>query len=406
MRLTPRTLATLAGIAAAYASATLAEADPSSSISRCRCGVRTDQRRVALQQPADLDKSPRPVIQIALLLDTSGSMDGLIEQAKTQLWSVVNELATAKRGAERPSLQVALYEYGKQSLPGETGFLRQITPLTDDLDKVSQELFALTTNGGEEYCGWVIKDAVERLDWSADRGDLKMIFIAGNEPFTQGPVEYTSSVPAAIERGIIVNTIFCGNRPEGESTGWADGARLADGEFMHIDQNHAVAHIPAPQDDELARLSLELNTTYLGFGAEGEAGQWNQARQDSNAATLNSAVVAQRAATKASALYNCSWDLVDACKQEGFKLEEVDVSDLPESMKSMSLEQRVAFVKETGEKRSAIQAQIQQLTQARDAFIAAERRALAERPGPDTLETAIVNCVREQAQRQRFEFAK
>src|SRR6185369_13747376 len=129
---------------------------------------------------------PRPLVQMAILLDTSSSMDGLIDQARTQLWRVVNEFITATRDGKKPELQVALYEYGKPTLGQESGFIRQVVPLTTDLDKVSQELFGLKTNGGDEYCGWVIRTAVEQLSWSKSNKDLKVIFIAGNEPFTQG----------------------------------------------------------------------------------------------------------------------------------------------------------------------------------------------------------------------------
>ena len=152
----------------------------------------------------------KPLIQMAILLDTSGSMSGLIEQAKTQLWSIVNEFAMAKRDGKVPVVQVALYEYGKSSLPAKENYLRMILPLTTDLDKVSAELFVLRTNGGDEYCGTVIKAATEGLKWSESNKDLKVIFIAGNEPFTQGKVDYRKSCKAAISKGIIVNTIHCG----------------------------------------------------------------------------------------------------------------------------------------------------------------------------------------------------
>ena len=123
-----------------------------------------------------------PLIQMAVLLDTSGSMSGLIEQAKTQLWTIVNEFALAKRDGQVPMLQVGLYEYGKSSIPAKEGYIRMILPLTTDLDKVSEELFALKTNGGDEYCGKVIKSATESLAWSKSNDDMKMIVIAGNEP--------------------------------------------------------------------------------------------------------------------------------------------------------------------------------------------------------------------------------
>ena len=130
--------------------------------------------------------------------------------------------------------------------------MRLILPLTDDLDRVSEELFALKTNGGDEYCGWVIRDAVNRLEWSRSRDVYKAIFIAGNEPFTQGSVDFHASCKAAIERGIVVNTIFCGANAEGRQTGWKDGAILADGRYMSIDQNQKVVEIPTPQDAEIA----------------------------------------------------------------------------------------------------------------------------------------------------------
>ena len=106
-----------------------------------------------------------------------------------------------------------------------TRYVRQILPLTDDLDRVSEELFKLTTNGGDEYCGWVIKDAVNRLEWSRSGEVYKGIFIAGNEPFTQGRIDVHTSCRAAIARGIVVNTIFCGPTSQGELIGWKKTAR-------------------------------------------------------------------------------------------------------------------------------------------------------------------------------------
>ena len=92
-------------------------------------------------------------IMVALLLDTSNSMDGLIDQAKSQLWKIVNEMAAAKsRDGKRPNIKIALYEYGNNGLSSSEGHIRQVSPLTEDLDFISEKLFSLTTNGGEEYC--------------------------------------------------------------------------------------------------------------------------------------------------------------------------------------------------------------------------------------------------------------
>ena len=114
----------------------------------------------------DSEHSPQPTVKIALLLDTSNSMDGLINQAKSQLWDIVNQFTYAKCGNDgRPNLQIALYQYGNDNLSSQEGYIQQVLGFSNDLDKISEKLFSLTTNGGEEYCGQVIHQSLRQLEW-------------------------------------------------------------------------------------------------------------------------------------------------------------------------------------------------------------------------------------------------
>ena len=346
----------------------------------------------------------KPLVQIAILLDTSGSMEGLIEQAKSQLWKICNEFIKARQNGVAPEVQVALYEYGKSSLKPETGWIRQIQPLTQDLDKISEELFALKTTGGDEYCGWVIKDAVNELAWSSAPDVYKAIFIAGNEPFTQGPVNYAESCKAAITKGIIVNTIHCGSEAEGINTKWKDGADLADGKYLVIDQNRAVVSIETPQDKEIARLGVELNKTYLAYGVAGKTSASRQVAQDANVAALApaSGAVVQRSVAKASANYqNSAWDLVDAAKDKNFELARLKTEELPVEMQKLNLEERQAFVTKNAQERADLQAEINQLNAAREQYVAQRMKVVA---GTNTLDLAVISAVREQSAKRNFKF--
>ncbi len=205
-------------------------------------------------EPANPEPVKNQRIMLALLLDTSNSMDGLIEQAKSQLWKIVNELSAAKcDDGQRPSISIALYEYGNDGLSAETGYIRQVSPLTSDLDVISEKLFALRTNGGNEYCGHVIRTSLQQLAWSGSEADLKMIFIAGNEPFTQGSVSYRTACALAKEKDVVVNTIFCGNFDDGINTSWKSGADLTGGSYMSIEQNRQTVYIATPYDDQDCR---------------------------------------------------------------------------------------------------------------------------------------------------------
>jgi hypothetical protein len=347
---------------------------------------------------------PRASVQIAILLDTSNSMDGLIAQAKTQLWTVVNEFVRAKKDGKPPAIQVALFEYGKQSLSPQEGFVRLILPLTDDLDRVSEELFALKTNGGDEFCGWVIREAATKLEWSPSSDVYKAIFIAGNEPFTQGSVDVRASCKTAAERGVVVNTIFCGGNAEGLQTGWKDGAILADGRYMSIDQNQKVVEIPAPQDVEIAKLGVDLNKTYLPYGKLGQTGYARQSAQDTNAINASSAAIVSRSVSKANAFYcNDGWDLVDAIKNGTCKLAEMKDEDLPENLRKLDKAARQAKVDEAAKQRAAIQSRIADLNAKREKFLVAERAKL-QRTKEDSLDKAIVKAIRDQATRHHITF--
>lgn len=350
-------------------------------------------------------QSERPVVQLAILLDNSGSMSGLIGQAKSQLWAMVNEFIAAKQDGKAPRVQVALFEYGMNK-HGEKGWIEKLSPLTEDLDKLSEQLFSISQKdtGGEEYCGWVIKDALEQLEWDKSPKTYKAIFIAGNEPFTQGKVGYRAVCKSAISKGIIVNTIHCGSEQEGIEGKWKDGAALADGRFLIINHNAALVSIAAPQDKEIAELNSKLNTTYLAYGARGAEGKARQNAQDANTASAPApaSALAGRVISKTSSVYsNSSWDLLDRAKEKDFDLSKLKPEELPEEMRKLSPEERTALLEKKKTERATLQKQLGELAVAREKFVAENSKT------PDaTLAKAVTTAIREQAEKKGMKFEK
>lgn len=341
----------------------------------------------------------RPV-DLALCLDISGSMEGLINQARQNLWAVVNELATLK---PTPTLRVALLTFGCSAHDAEKGWVKVETDFTTDLDLVSQKLFALTTNGGEEYVARVVQTALRELQWSADKQALQLLFVAGNEAATQDPqVPTADAAKAAIARGIVVNTIYCGNPTDELAPAWREVAKLADGQFAAIQQDDAVV-IVTPFDQQLGELSVAMNPTYVLYGQQRLVWAENQSAQDSNAVSLNLAAAAQRCQTKASGLYhNPQWDLVDAVKDPKFDLAAVKKEDLPEALRTLSLDALKAHIEVNAKKRGELKAKVDELGQQRDAFVQQELAKLGK-DGGQRFEQAVLESVRQQAKARGFE---
>ncbi|WP_290699058.1 vWA domain-containing protein [Lacinutrix sp.] len=345
--------------------------------------------------------APKPnkqYIKVALLLDTSNSMDGLIDQAKAQLWEIVNELSYAKCKDDKPNLEIALYEYGNDNLNGEEGYIRQVLAFSDDLDEISKQLFSLTTKGGNEYCGYVINTALNQLEWKDNKDDLKFIFIAGNEPFTQGKVSYKEASKLAHNKDVTVNTIFCGNYNQGISGYWKDGADLAHGDYMAINHNKETIHVTTPYDDAILQKNNKLNKTYVAYGSQGRKKMELQAEQDDNAEGYSSANAVSRTVSKSSHLYkNSSWDLVDASKDKEFKYEKLDESELPQELKNKSTSEIKTYVLNKKNEREAIQKKIQELNSKRKDYI-----LKANKDNSNGLENAMIQAIKSQAKAKNY----
>lgn len=323
-------------------------------------------------------------IQVAMLLDTSGSMGGLIEQAKSRLWNIVNTLTTLKFEGKTPQIEIALYEYGNNRIPSSELYIRQVAPLTTDLDLISEKLFALHTDGGEEFCGTVIDKAVKRLKWSNGKADMKLIYIAGNEPFSQGPISYKTAISNALAHDIYVNTIHCGNNGWGGIDEWRDGAKRGEGKFFNIDHNARVRHYETPYDDAISERNMKLNDTYVSYSRVGVVQKENQMKQDENAKSLSSANYAERAVSKTKKAYtNSSWDLVDKVSADAGALDKIGQNELAEELQNKTKEEIKAFVAEKKQERESIQKEIADLAQKRQAYIDEQTKKDNDNTGDD-----------------------
>jgi len=314
-------------------------------------------------------------IQVALLLDTSNSMDGLIEQAKSRLWNIVNTLTTLKYEGKTPDIEIALYEYGNDNLSAQGNFIRQVAPLTTDLDLISEKLFSLKTNGGNEFCGAVIQDATNQLKWEDGNANMKLVYIAGNESFNQGGIDYKESVKKALQQNIYVNTIFCGGQSTGVSLLWKDGADIGNGKYFNIDSNQVIRYIATPYDDQISKCNDKINETYVGYGNLGESKKMSQVREDRNAESVSFANKTERAVSKSKAVYkNDTWDLVDKVKKDKDAVQKLKKEELPKEYQNKTKEEINKIIAEKAMQREQIQKEIGELAKKRQQFIDAETK--------------------------------
>lgn len=360
------------------------------------------------RQPAEpAQAAPQPkqanveAVDLVICLDTSGSMNGLIDAARQKIWDVVSLVGSSK---QKVSLRVALISFGGNRA-ASAGYVVKEIALTDDLDAVYESLMKLQAGGSTEYVGGAIKTALDDLAWGEDAKTLKLLFVAGNESADQDmrPGHRVQEVVRqAASSKVTVNAIYCGNPTSSDAQSWRDFSTLGQGSFTAIDQNRE-QRIASPFDAELNRLSAKLNRTYLAYGARGRASAKRQERMDEDAAKVG--VAAERAVAKASGLYtNSAWDLVDAAKRKDFDWSKVPNQDLPPALRDKSTSEKQAYVEKLETERAAIQSKIRDLSTKRAAFVKAKRAEQAQ--AGDSLQDALTQAIKTKAEAAGLRFAK
>jgi len=362
-------------------------------------GAQAQEPGLLSDKEALVSDRPWETIEVAIALDTSGSMEFLIETARLKLWEAVSNLTRIKPA---PRLRVALMTFGNNENPADAGWVRVEADFTEDLDLISDRLFELTSNGGNEYLGRVLQTAVEGLSWTASEETLKLLFVVGNEPPNQDPkVSVEAMTDVAVEAGIWLQVVFCGQVDSDEAKSWKQVAELAGGGFAAIDHRASPVAVETPFDAELVKLGSELNRTYVPLGAAAEDRQEKLAEQDEKVAKLSTSVAASRAEFKSSSMYSSGWDLVDATEVGDVDLYALEENKLPQNMRAMSLEERETYIQDMRARREQLRQRMIELSAHRRQYM--EQAMEAE--GIDasrSFDTVVRQAIRTQLERKGF----
>lgn len=330
-------------------------------------------------------------IQLALLLDTSNSMDGLINQAKNQLWETISFLS---RNAPEAEIEIALYHYGNDRLSIHDDYVDQVLSFTSNLDKVSSALFSLRTNGGSEYCGSVINKSTQELLWDNKATTQKVLVIAGNETFTQGSVSYSTAITKARKKSIQVNTIYCGNPKDGIYHTWVKGAELGSGKSFTINHNKDIQQIATPYDDAILECNTKINKTYVPIYEEQNVEKEEMEANDIQQGIAQRERLVEKALIKKNKnIYKKdNWDAVDnyiSNKGNVSSLKKSGSGTLNDEFEGKSDKEIVKYVEELKKERDTQHKKLEELEIKRQKYISENKKQSDE----ETLGEQLVNAI-------------
>jgi hypothetical protein len=346
----------------------------------------------------------KPRLEVCFVLDTTGSMSGLIEGAKQKIWSIANEMVSAK---PTPDLRFGLVAYRDRG----DQYVTKLFDLTNDIDAVYANLQGFRADGGgdtPESVNQALHEAVTKMSWSQDRSVLKIIFLVGDSPphmdYT-GDVKYPEVCQLAAKRDLIINTVQCGNTPETTPV-WQEVAKLAEGSYAAIAQSGGMVAVVTPMDAELSTLNRKLGATLVAYGAEPARRAVASKQLAAEAATTT--VVADRLYfnARAGVAVQGEGELLDSLNNGKLKLADVKKDQLPAEMQKLSESELKTAVEKKQKERADLQAQITKLGKEREEYLVKERQRLAATSKADSFDDKVAETIRAQAARKGIEYRK
>ncbi len=339
----------------------------------------------------------RPQIEVCFVLDTTGSMSGLIEGAKRKIWSIANTIIAVK---DKPRIKMALIGYRDKN----DAYVTKVFDLTDDIDTVFKNLQGFGADGGgdtPESVNQALNEAVTKVSWSPDKAVTKIIFLVGDAPPHMDyadDVKYQETCQAAVKKNLIINTVQCGTESSTAPV-WKEIAHLSEGAYIPLSQSGGeMVAIAAPQDKELAELNAKVNGTIVLYGHDRDRdGVMEKIALGGSGPTTSSASLDRLAYNAADGkAVQGRGDLVNDSALGTAKLEQLKDADLPEVMKKMTPEQRKEYLNKQAQERQQLQKRVIELSKARNEFFAGEKKKLAGSTRADAFDEQVSGVVQKQ----------
>ena len=361
---------------------------------------------LAFWQPSFAKTAPtsqsKPRIEVCFVLDTTGSMGGLIEGAKQKIWSIANEMISAQ---PTPELKLGLIGYRDR---GDEYVVKSFS-LTDDIDAIYGHLREFQAGGGgdtPESVNEALAEAIHKMPWSSDNKVLKIIFLVGDAPphmdYPNGP-KYPDLCREAAKKDLIINTIQCGEMAETKPI-WQEIAKLSEGSYVGISQSGNVAVISTPMDKELSRLNERIGVTLIPYGDSKLQAEVHA--KYAMAASAPVAAMADRLSynSKTGKAVQGRGELVDALNDKTVELDEIDQKQLPAELQKLDRNELQKRIAKSRDERADLQKQIVEVSKKREAYIQSENKRLAAEGKGDAFDQKVTETLHAQAAKKGISY--
>ena len=321
----------------------------------------------------------KPAVEVAFVLDTTGSMGALIDGAKRKIWSIATAIVDSNPDADIRMGLVAYRDIGDD-------YVTKKIELTTDIQDLYGNLLDLKARGGGDWPESVneaLDVAVNKLQWTSGGDIRRIVFLVGDAPahmdYAQD-TKYPVTLSVARQKDIIVNAVLAGDARDTERM-WRDIAQNGNGRFIPIPQDGGqVVIIETPYDEDIIILQREINGTVIPYGpkqlqkrTEGKTKQLSEVAAAAPAQASEMASYLNKRSKATSEAVTGAGDLVADVSTGRSSFSAIKEEDLPDNLRALKPEQRVDEVNKQMGQRKALNEKLSVLVAKRDKYVADQR---------------------------------
>lgn len=335
-------------------------------------------------------------IEVAFVLDATGSMADLIAGAKKKIWSIANTIVDTNPQAEIKMSIVAYRDRGD-------AYVIKPFELTNDIQGIYGNLMKIEAEGGgdtEESVNEALDHAVRKLNWTTDDNAKRIIFLVGDAPphmDYDNERQYPEILKRAKTEGIVVNTVLAGDDPDTRKI-WKEIAQTGNGRFVAIPQDGGrVTVIETPFDNDIIIIQRKIDETIVPYGTQRaqEAVQdkvSTRAEAPAPSAVENSKYYARKGGKKE--VVTGGGDLLDAIRNGDVTFDALKDDELPADLAGKTKDQIKAEVEKRTTVREALEKEMVDLVKKRDDYVV--ESASKTTPSRDSFDETVKEMLKEQ----------
>ena len=337
-------------------------------------------------------------VDVVFVIDTTGSMAGLIEGAKRKVWAIANTIID-----QRPNARIRIGLVAYRDIGDE--YVTRAYPLSTDIQGIYGKLLSFQADGGgdtPESVNEALDVAVGKQPWvsALTPNSSRILFLVGDAPphmDYQQDRKYPEIIKAARQKGIIVNAVQAGDMAATRPI-WQEIAQRGGGEYIAIPQDGGrVVVIDTPYDNEIIIIQKKLNATVIPYGSrakQSEVADRAHAYESAPAPAAADMSSYVNKSGKGKAVITGGGDLV-AEIQEGRQLADIPPAELPPAMQKMSRAEQTAYIARQTRERDDLSRQLAEKVRQRDAFMREADRKDTGKQG-DSFDRAVARTLEKQ----------